>query len=102
MTLQPYLTSKVNTLTDTVVIQQVSKILELVIPLMEHPNPKFLAELEEDTMKLILQQSQNVVQSCASCLSSIINKVTHNYKFVVDGFNQFLSKYSFPTTLSMD
>lgn len=76
-------------------MQHVSKILELVVPLMEHPNPKFLAELEEDTMKLMLQQSQNVVQSCASCLASIINNVTHNYKFIVDGFSQFMSKYEF-------
>lgn len=90
MTLQPYLSSKVNSSTDSLIMQHVSKILELVVPLMEHPNPKFLAELEEDTMKLMLQQSQNVVQSCASCLASIINNVTHNYKFIVDGFSQFM------------
>lgn len=60
---------------------------------MDHPNPKFLADLEEDSMKLMLKQSQNVVQSCTSCLASIINNVTHNFKFIVDGFSQFYSKY---------
>ena len=92
-TLQPYLSSKISTQSDSLIIQHVSKILELVVPLMDHPNPKFLAELEEDSMKLMLKQSQIVVQSCASCLASVINNVTHNYKFIIDGFNQFLSKY---------
>ena len=77
---------------DSVIINYVSKILELVVPLMEHPNPKFLAELEEDAMKLMLKQSQNVVQSCASCLAAIVNRVTENYKFIIDGFLQFFSK----------
>ena len=90
--LQPYLSSKINSPSDLVIIQNVSKVLELVVPLMDHPNPKFLAELEEDSMKLMLQQTQNVVQSCTSCLAAIVNKVTHNYKFVIDALNQFLSK----------
>ena len=91
-TLQPYLSSKVSSAGDSVIINYVSKILELVVPLMEHPNPKFLAELEEDAMKLMLKQSQNVVQSCASCLAAIVNRVTENYKFIIDGFLQFFSK----------
>lgn len=93
VTLQPYLSSKIETPTDSLIIQYVSKILEIVVPLMDHPNPKFLADLEEDSMKLMLKQSQNVVQSCTSCLASIINNVTHNFKFIVDGFSQFYSKY---------
>ena len=90
--LHPYLSSKISNQSDTLITQHVTKILELIIPLMEHPNPKFLADLEEDTMKLMLKQSQNIVQSSASCLASIINNCTHNYKFIVDAFNQFYSK----------
>lgn len=100
-TLQPYLSSKINNQNDTLVTQNVSKILELIVPLMEHPNPKFLAELEEDTMKLILKQSQNVVQSSASCLAAIINNCTHNYKFVVDAFNQLYRKILFLPVLNI-
>ena len=77
------------------------KILELIVPLMEHPNPKFLAELEEDSMKLMLKQSQAVVQCSASCLASIINNVTHNFKFIVDAFNKFYSKFNFLLWLSV-
>ena len=94
-TLSPYLTSKINTQNDTLITQNVCKILELVVPLMEHPNPKFLAELEEDSMKLMLKQSQAVVQCSASCLASIINNVTRNFKFIVDAFNKFYSKFLF-------
>ena len=91
-TLSPYLSSKINSQNDTHVTQNVCKILELIVPLMDHPNPKFLAELEEDTMKLMLKQSQIVVQGSASCLASIINNVTHNFNFVVDAFNKFYSE----------
>ena len=92
-TLSPYLSSKINSQNDTHVTQNVCKILELIVPLMDHPNPKFLAELEEDSMKLMLKQSQIVVQCSASCLASIINNVTHNFNFVVDAFNKFYSKF---------
>jgi len=91
-TLSPYLTSKINTQNDTLVTQNVCKILELIVPLMEHPNRKFLAELEEDAMKLLLKQSQAVVQCSVSCLAAIINNVTHNYEFMIDAFNKFHSK----------
>lgn len=33
-----------------------------------------------------------VVQHCVSCLGAIVNKVTHNYKFVWACFNRFYSK----------
>ena len=93
-TLSPYLSTKINNQNDMLMTQNVCKILELIVPLMEHPNPKFLAELEEDTMKLMLKQSQSVVQSSASCLAAIINKVTHNHKFIVDAFNKFHGKFN--------
>ena len=40
---------------DFVVICNVAKILELVVPLMEHPSETFLATIEEDLMKLIIK-----------------------------------------------
>uniref|UniRef100_A0A3B3WE17 Nipped-B protein n=1 Tax=Poecilia mexicana TaxID=48701 RepID=A0A3B3WE17_9TELE len=83
MTMQPYLTTKCNTANDFMVICNVAKILELVVPLMEHPSETFLATIEEDLMKLIIKYGMTVVQHCVSCLGAVVNKVTHNYKFVL-------------------
>lgn len=98
------------------VICNVAKILELVVPLMEHPSETFLATIEEDLMKLIIKYGMTVyyslwfikrdscsvcevslscfsrvkvVQHCVSCLGAVVNKVTHNYKFVWACFNRF-------------
>ncbi|XP_072243925.1 nipped-B-like protein A isoform X2 [Leuresthes tenuis] len=89
MTMQPYLTTKCNTANDFMVICNVAKILELVVPLMEHPSETFLATIEEDLMKLIIKYGMTVVQHCVSCLGAVVNKVTHNYKFVWACFNKF-------------
>ncbi|KAM3849901.1 nipped-B-like protein B [Diretmus argenteus] len=89
MTMQPYLTTKCNTANDFMVICNVAKILELVVPLMEHPSETFLASIEEDLMKLIIKYGMTVVQHCVSCLGAVVNKVTHNYKFVWACFNRF-------------
>uniref|UniRef100_A0A3P9HG22 Nipped-B protein n=1 Tax=Oryzias latipes TaxID=8090 RepID=A0A3P9HG22_ORYLA len=89
MTMQPYLTTKCNTANDFMVICNVAKILELVVPLMEHPSETFLATIEEDLMKLIIKHGMTVVQHCVSCLGAVVNKVTHNYKFVMACFNKF-------------
>ncbi|XP_072289836.1 nipped-B-like protein A isoform X1 [Eucyclogobius newberryi] len=89
MTMQPYLTTKCNTANDFMVICNVAKILELVIPLMDHPSETFLATIEEDLMKLIIKYGMTVVQHCVSCLGAIVNKVTRNYKFVWACFNRF-------------
>uniref|UniRef100_A0A3B3E184 Nipped-B protein n=1 Tax=Oryzias melastigma TaxID=30732 RepID=A0A3B3E184_ORYME len=89
MTMQPYLTTKCNTANDFMVICNVAKILELVVPLMEHPSETFLATIEEDLMKLIIKYGMTVVQHCVSCLGAVVNKVTHNYKFVMACFNKF-------------
>jgi hypothetical protein len=45
---------------DQMVIYNVAKILEQAVPLMEHPSPNFLTQLEEDMMKLILKQGTMV------------------------------------------
>ncbi|XP_075875684.1 nipped-B-like protein A isoform X1 [Nelusetta ayraudi] len=89
MTMQPYLTTKCNTANDFMVICNVAKILELVVPLMEHPSETFLATIEEDLMKLIIKHGMTVVQHCVSCLGAVVNKVTHNYKFVWSCFQKF-------------
>ncbi|XP_050313224.1 nipped-B-like protein isoform X2 [Anthonomus grandis grandis] len=88
-TLQPYLGLKCQTDADAKIITCVAKMLELVVPLMEHPSDSFLAQLEEDTMKLILQYNRPIVSSCLSCLGNIINKVTHNFQLIRDCFKRF-------------
>uniref|UniRef100_A0A672ZDI7 Nipped-B protein n=1 Tax=Sphaeramia orbicularis TaxID=375764 RepID=A0A672ZDI7_9TELE len=95
MTMQPYLTTKCNTQNDFMVICNVAKILELVVPLMEHPSETFLTTIEEDLMKLIIKYGMTVVQHCVSCLGAVVNKVTHNYKFVWACFNRFYGKSHF-------
>ncbi|XP_056146291.1 nipped-B-like protein B [Lampris incognitus] len=85
MTVQPYLTRKCSN--DFMVICNVAKILELVVPLMEHPSETFLTSLEEDLMKLIIKSGMAVVQHCVSCLGAVVNKVTQNYKLVWSCFN---------------
>uniref|UniRef100_A0A8C4ZDP8 Nipped-B protein n=1 Tax=Gadus morhua TaxID=8049 RepID=A0A8C4ZDP8_GADMO len=89
MTMQPYLTTKCNTANDFMVICNVAKILELVVPLMEHPSETFLVTIEEDLMKLIIKYGMTVVQHCVSCLGAVVNRVTHNYKYVWACFNRF-------------
>ncbi|XP_036454156.1 nipped-B-like protein A [Colossoma macropomum] len=89
MTMQPYLTTKCSSQSDFMVICNVAKILELVVPLMEHPSESFLTTIEEDLMKLILKYGMTVVQHCVSCLGAVVNKVTHNYKFVWACFNRY-------------
>ncbi|XP_043282978.1 nipped-B-like protein B [Venturia canescens] len=96
ITLQPYLSLKCQTQGDYQIISSVAHTLELVVPLMEHPSETFLAQLEEDSIKLILQHDRSVVASCLSCLGSIVNNVTRNFKLIRDCFNKYnghLDKY---------
>uniref|UniRef100_A0A2C9MAH1 Nipped-B protein n=1 Tax=Biomphalaria glabrata TaxID=6526 RepID=A0A2C9MAH1_BIOGL len=88
-TLQPYLDIKCNTQGDVMVLHYVARILELVIPLLEHPSESFLAQVEEDLVKLILKHGMMVVQSCISCLGAVVNDVSHNYELVRDCFKKF-------------
>lgn len=89
ITLQPYLSLKCQTSGDIQIISSVAKILELVVPLMEHPSESFLAQLEEDSMKLILQHDRPIVSSCLSCLGSVVNNVTKNFKLIRDCFKKY-------------
>uniref|UniRef100_A0A8C6XQG6 Nipped-B protein n=1 Tax=Naja naja TaxID=35670 RepID=A0A8C6XQG6_NAJNA len=94
MTMQPYLTTKCSNQNDFMVICNVAKILELVVPLMEHPSETFLATMEEDLMKLIIKYGMTVVQHCVSCLGAVVNKVTQNFKFVWACFNRYYGALS--------
>lgn len=77
------------TTNDQQIISYVASTLELVVPLMEHPSETFLAQLEEDSVKLILQHGQVVIASCLSCLGSIVNNVTKNFKLIRDVFQKY-------------
>ncbi|CAG0918991.1 unnamed protein product [Notodromas monacha] len=91
MTLQPYLTCSVN---EDAEGQQIvcctASILEVIVPLMEHPSEPFLAQLEEDVVKLIVSQTKPVVTAAVQCLASIVNRVTKNYSLVKDCLGRYL------------
>ncbi|KOB75611.1 Nipped-B-like protein [Operophtera brumata] len=55
----------------------------------QHPSEVFLAQLEEDAVKLILQRGQLVIASCIACLAAIVNNLTHNYKLIRDVFQKY-------------
>ncbi|CAG0895763.1 unnamed protein product, partial [Darwinula stevensoni] len=95
-TLQPYLSLRCQTRQDYEIISAVARTLELIVPLIEHPSETFLAQLEEDSVKLILTQDKVVVNASAACLGSVVNNVTHNYALVKDCFLRyydFLTQY---------
>ena len=48
------------TQSDFLVLHYVARILELVVPLMDHPSEIFLVSVEEDMMKLILKHGMMV------------------------------------------
>lgn len=77
----------------------VATTLELVVPLMEHPSEVFLAQLEEDAVKLILQRGQLVIASCIALLAAIVNNLTKNYKLIRDVFNKYHGEYKFVANL---
>lgn len=89
ITLQPYLSLKCQTQGDYQIISYVARILELVVPLIEHPSDTFLARLEEDSVKLIMLQDMPVILSCVSCLGSVVNNVTRNFKLIRDCLKKY-------------
>ncbi|GFT96763.1 nipped-B-like protein [Nephila pilipes] len=88
-TIQPYLSMKCNTQSDFLLLKNVAQTLELIVPLIEHPSESFLAQIEEDMVKLILRQHMGLLPSCVACLGAVVNKVTHNYQLVRDCFQKF-------------
>ena len=89
MTLQPYLSIRCQSQGDFLIISAVARTLEVVVPLLEHPSESFLAQLEEDAVKLILQHDKNVVAACLSCLGSVVNHVTRNFSLIRDCFRKY-------------
>ena len=88
-TLAPYLSVTVRNAKNDLVISNVARTLELTVPLLKHPSEIFLSQLEEASVKLILQYDKKVVESCLSCLGSVVNEVTKNYKLIRDCFTQY-------------
>ncbi|GFR03866.1 nipped-B-like protein [Trichonephila clavata] len=88
-TIQPYLSMRCNTHSDFLLLKNVTQTLELIVPLIEHPSESFLAQIEEDMVKLILRQHMGLLPSCVSCLGAVVNKVTHNHQLVRDCFQKF-------------
>ncbi|XP_050664265.1 nipped-B-like protein A isoform X2 [Leptidea sinapis] len=91
LTLQPYLSLKCQNQYEQQIMSTVASTLELVVPLMEHPSEVFLAQLEEDAVKLVLQSGPGVITSCIACLAAIVNTLTHNYKLIRDVFSKYHS-----------
>ncbi|XP_046684148.1 LOW QUALITY PROTEIN: nipped-B-like protein [Homalodisca vitripennis] len=89
ITLQPYLSLKCQTQGDYQIISSVARTLEIIVPLIEHPSDSFLARLEEDSVKLIMRQDPSVILSCVSCLGSVVNNVTRNYKLIRDCLKKY-------------
>jgi len=75
-------------------IANIAAILELVVPLLVNPADSFLAQLEEDCVKLIFKNDKAVIESCLACLGAVVNKITRNYALVRDVFRRFQSKCS--------
>ena len=95
-TLSPYLSVTVRTKMDQHIISNVARTLELTVPLLKHPSEIFLSQLEESSVKLILLHDKKVMEACLSCLGSVVNDVTKNYKLIRDCFTQYfgwMSKY---------
>ena len=58
---------------DYLVLHYVARILELVVPLMDHPSENFLMALEEDMIKLILKHGMMVSNTCFSvCVCTLV------------------------------
>ena len=91
-TLQPYLSISCRTQSDYRIVSDVARTLELTVPLIKHPSEIFLAQLEEDAVKLILQHDKKVVSACLSCLGSVVNEVTKNFKLIQDCFDSYFTK----------
>jgi cohesin loading factor subunit SCC2 len=93
-TLLPYLNIKSTNPNDNQIINSAAKILECVIPLLQSPSNSFLISLEESLCKLILNSGMMIVSSCVSCLGTVVNKLTKNYKLGADCFLRFFKVYN--------
>ena len=88
-TLTPYLTTSGRSQADFEIVASVARTMELTVPLLKHPSEIFLSQLEEASIKLIFNSGIKVVKSCISCLGSVVNEVTKNFKLIRDCFKQY-------------
>ncbi|KAK4467489.1 hypothetical protein MN116_008977 [Schistosoma mekongi] len=91
MVLQPYLSIRCNEAADAHVLHYVVRILEATLPLMEHPSETFVAQLEEDMVRLTLRHGKMVLESCVACLGAVVNRVSKNYSLARDCFTRFFN-----------
>ena len=68
--------------TDLLVLHNVARILELSVPLMDHPSEGFLAQLEEDMMKLILKHGMMVSKELVAVIVLSISIVSDGTEYV--------------------
>ncbi|XP_053666825.1 nipped-B protein [Anopheles marshallii] len=92
ISLEPYLNMRCQNQIISKFISSIAEILEQVVPLMDHPSEVFLADLESHLMMLIVTQSRTIVLSCVSCLSTVVNRITKNYKLIRDCFSKLYYK----------
>lgn len=89
-TIQPYLSMRLAGPADYLVLQNATRCLELVVPLMEHPSEAFLAQVEESLAKQLLRHGLALLPTTVSCLGAVVNRVTKNYQLIRDFFHKFL------------
>ncbi|XP_064386068.1 nipped-B-like protein isoform X2 [Halichondria panicea] len=75
--------------TDAMVPLYMARILKDVVPLMDRPSPSFLAALEGNIVKIIMNYGPILIASGVECLGAIVNRVTHNYGLVHDCYARF-------------
>lgn len=63
------------------VLHNVARILELIVPLMEHPSESFLVQLEEDMMKLILKHGMMVSHNYYNYIFCITTRIGGRHKY---------------------
>jgi len=99
-TLQPYMKlTNPNDPNEQITAKNVIQIVEIVAPLIEHPDPLFLPSVEQDLKTLICKIS--LTQSCSwsalavavKCLSTLVQRLTNNHQLmlsIVDLFCKYL------------
>ena len=89
--LQPYLSVKITSELDSLILIKAVQIIEHVLPKLTNPSDLLLSSIEEGLTKIILQSNPQVLVVCVSCLSSLIHKHTNNKQLAQDLFKRFFS-----------
>ena len=75
---------------DLLVLHNVARILELSVPLMDHPSEGFLAQLEEDMMKLILKHGMMVSKELVAVMVLSISCVSNRIEYVKQNVSRLI------------